>query len=45
MIQDIIIAVIVAFAIGVVLAVILNLLESLFAQKKSNSIIKFLNAI
>jgi len=45
MILNLIIAVIVAFAIGVVLAVILNLLDTIFAEKKSNSLMKFLNTI
>jgi hypothetical protein len=45
MIETIFIALLVALAIGVTLAVLLNLLDSLFADKKSNSIIKFLKAI
>lgn len=45
MIHDIIIALILAIALGVALAVILNLLNFMFSEKKSNSIIKFLNQI
>ena len=45
MIQDIIVAIIIALALGVALAVILNLLNFLFSEKKSKSIIKFLNQI